>query len=224
VQADDLPKPTKWADHLTADHEIINDDESRKGDRIALIIQDKFTSWLQGYSSPTKSANDTIHGFQRFLGPQLKPQYVYTDGSKEFKKAFQELNFLADTSTPHRSETNGVAERAVRRLKEGTSCTLFQSGFYGEWWPEAMDAYCFLRNATDVLNNNHTAYFNRFGEDFRGPVIPFGSHVEYHPITEKDKDRLHKYGGKVLPGIFMGCHQKAGVRGAATSTLRTGER
>ena len=55
----------------------------------------------------------------------MKPQYVYTDGSKEFKKAFQDLNFLADTSTPHRSETNGMAERAVRRIKEGTSCTYF---------------------------------------------------------------------------------------------------
>ena len=54
MQADDLPKPTKWADHLTADHEVINDDESRKGDRIALIFQDKHTSWLQGYASHAK--------------------------------------------------------------------------------------------------------------------------------------------------------------------------
>ena len=31
-------------------------------------------------------------------------------------------------STPHRSETNGIAERAVRRIKEGTSAVLLQSG------------------------------------------------------------------------------------------------
>ena len=30
--------------------------------------------------------------------------------------------------TPHRSETNGIAERAVRRVKEGTSAVLLQSG------------------------------------------------------------------------------------------------
>ena len=31
-------------------------------------------------------------------------------------------------STPHRSETNGIAERAVRRVEEGTSAVLLQSG------------------------------------------------------------------------------------------------
>ena len=30
------------------------------------------------------------------------------------------------TSIPHRSETNGIAERAVRRVKEGTSAVLLQ--------------------------------------------------------------------------------------------------
>ena len=32
------------------------------------------------------------------------------------------------TSTPHRSETNGIAESAVRRVKEGTSAVVLQSG------------------------------------------------------------------------------------------------
>ena len=35
-------------------------------------------------------------------------------------KACQELQWNHDTSTAHRSETNGVAERAVRRVNEGT--------------------------------------------------------------------------------------------------------
>ena len=33
---------------------------------------------------------------------------------------------IIETSTPHRSETNGIAERAVRRVKEGTSSVLLQ--------------------------------------------------------------------------------------------------
>ena len=44
----------------------------------------------------------------------------------------------------------------------------------------------------------------RFGEPFEGPIIPFGSMVEYHPISAKDLSRLHQFGKKVLPWIFLG--------------------
>ena len=39
---------------------------------------------------------------------------------------------------------------------------------------------------------------------FNGPVIPFGAMVEYHPISSKDQSRLHQFGSKILPGIFLG--------------------
>ena len=41
-------------------------------------------------------------------------------------KACGDLSWNHCTSTPHRSETNGIAERAVRRVKEGTSAVLLQ--------------------------------------------------------------------------------------------------
>ena len=39
---------------------------------------------------------------------------------------------------------------------------------------------------------------------FDGPVIPFGAMVQYHPISAEDLSRLHQFGPKVLPGIFLG--------------------
>ena len=36
------------------------------------------------------------------------------------------------------------------------------------------------------------------------PFILFGAMVEYHPISAKDLSRLHQFGKKVLPGIFLG--------------------
>ena len=36
-----------------------------------------------------------------------------------------------------------------------------------------------------------------------GPVIPFGSMVEYHPISAEDLSRLHQFGPEVLRGIFL---------------------
>ena len=42
------------------------------------------------------------------------------------------------------------------------------------------------------------------GQPLKGPIIPFGSLVEYYPITAKDKSRIHQSGKKVLPGLFLG--------------------
>ena len=45
---------------------------------------------------------------------------------------------------------------------------------------------------------------------FNGPIIPFGAIVEYHRISGKDLSRLHQFGSKVLPGIFLGYALYAG--------------
>ena len=55
-------------------------------------------------------------------------------------------------SRPHRSETNGIAERAVRRVKEGTSAVLLQSGLDDKWWADSMECYCYLRNIRSVCS------------------------------------------------------------------------
>ena len=66
-----------------------------------------------------------------------------------------------------------------------------------------MECYCHLRNIQDLMSDGKTPYERRFGEPFEGPIIPFGSMIEYHPITAKDFSRLHQFGKKVLPGIFL---------------------
>ena len=42
------------------------------------------------------------------------------------------------------------------------------------------------------------------------PSVPFGSLVEYHPITAKDQSRIHQFGKKALPGLFLGYALYAG--------------
>ena len=106
-------------------------------------------------------------------------------------------------SAPHRSETNGIAGRAVRRVKEGTSAVLLQSGLNES-------CYTYLRNVTDLLTDGKMPYERRFGQPFRGPIISVGSLVKYHPITAKDQSRIHQFGKKVLPGLFLGYALYAG--------------
>ena len=68
----------------------------------------------------------------------------YTDNSLEIGKVCEDLSWNHCTSTPHRSETNGIAERAVRRVKEGTSAVLLQSSLNGVWWADCMECYTYL--------------------------------------------------------------------------------
>ena len=92
----------------------------------------------------------------------------------------------------------------MRRVKEGTSAVLLQSGLNENWWADSMECYTYLRNVTDLLSDGKTPCERRFGQPFKGPIIPFGSLVEYHPITAKDQSRVHPFGKKVLPGLFLG--------------------
>ena len=71
----------------------------------------------------------------------------------------------------------GFAERAVRRVKEGTSAVLLQSGLNEKWWADSTQCYTCLRNVTDLLSDGKTPYERRFGQPFKGPIIPFGSLV-----------------------------------------------
>ena len=102
-----------------------------------------------------------------------------------------------------------MAERAVRKVKEGAACTLVQSGFDEAWWGEAMQCFCFLKNVVDQTSEE-TAYKRRFGYDFDGPLIPFGAHVAFLPSSKGDKARCHQFGSKMLQGIFVGYKQKSG--------------
>ena len=64
-----LPKPLKFADSITADHKIINEnDSSRESDRAALLILDRYSRWLQGYASKQKTASECEKFFKRFVG------------------------------------------------------------------------------------------------------------------------------------------------------------
>ena len=168
------------------------------------MVQDLATQWIQAYPCKNKTSQETQRSLQKFLEPERKPKVIYTDNSLEFGEACEDLSWNHCTSTPYRSETNGIAERAVRRVKEGTSAVLLQSGLNESWWADSMECYTYLRNVTDLLCDGKTPYERRFGQPFNGPIVPFGSLVEYHPVTAKDQSRIHQFGKKVLPGLFLG--------------------
>ena len=206
-----VSRAENFCDLITADHKVLSEVcESRNNHRHATVVQDLATQWIQPYPCKTKTSQETQRSLQKFLETNRNPQVIYTDNSLEFGKACEDLSWNHSTSTPHRSETNGIAERAVRRVKEGTSAVLLQSGLDENWWVDSMECYTYLRNIQDILFDERTPCERRFGQPFKGPIIPFGSLVEYHPITAKDQSRIHQFGKKVLPGLFLGYTLYAG--------------
>ena len=185
-----LPRAEKFGGLITADHKVLNDgSESRNNHRYAVVVQDLATQWIQSCPCRNKNSQETEKSLRKFLEPSQKPKVIYTDNSLEFGKSCEDLSWNHRTSTPYRSETNGIAERAVRRVKEGTSAVLLQSGHDGKWWSDPLECCCYLRNVQDLLADGKTPYERRFGESFKGPIIPFGAAVEYLPNSERDKSK-----------------------------------
>ena len=160
----------------------------------------------------------TQKSLHKFLEPTRKPKVIYTDNSFEFGKSCEDLSWNHCT---HRSETNGIAERAVRRIKEGTSAVLLQSGLDAKGWADSMECSCYLRNIQDLLSDWKTPHERRFGVPFYGPVIPFGAMEEYQPISAKDLSRLHQFGPKVLPGNSLDMRCARRESGKETSWSQT---
>ena len=125
----------------------------------------------------------------------------------------------------HRSETNGIAERAARRVKEGTSAILLQSGLEEKWWANSIASCCYLRNIQDLLFDGKTPYERRLGVPFNGPVIPFGAMVEF-PCSGKDVSRLHQFDSEVSSeySLDMRCVRKESGKTSWSQTLRNWKR
>ena len=104
----------------------------------------------------TKSSHETERNLSQFLEPSQKPTVVHTDNVMEFGKACEDLSWTHRTSTPHRSETNGIAERAARRSKEGTSAVLCGRKMPLNSFPRPK------KSNSNHVNNSKTARFCTF--------------------------------------------------------------
>ena len=130
-----------FGDLITADHKILSEEsELRDNHRYAVVVQDLATQWIQSYPCKTQTSQETQKTRKKFLEPTRKPKVIYTDNSLEFGKYCEELSWNHYTATLDRSETSGIAERAVRKVKEGISAILLQSDLDKEWWADSMES------------------------------------------------------------------------------------
>ena len=113
-----------------------------------------------------------------FVRPSGKPKVISTDNLLEYGNSCEDLSWIHCSSTRLRAETTGIAERAVRRMKEGTSAVLLQSGLE-TWWADSVECCCHLRNVDDLLAEGKTLHERRFGGPCKGPIILYGATIEH---------------------------------------------
>ena len=123
-----------FGDLITANHKVLSEGcESRNNHRYAVVVQDLATQWIQSYPCKTKTSQETQKSLQKFLEPERNPKVIYTDNSLEFGKACEDLSWKHCTSTSHISETNGIAERAVRQVASSRMLVLQDQKWLQIW-------------------------------------------------------------------------------------------
>ena len=119
---------------------------------------------------------------------------LYSDGSGEIASAAKKLGWRHDVSTPQRPETNGAAERAVRRTCDGTRASLLQSGLHHRWWKDSVKTYNQLPCFSNKVRDGKTPYELRHKTLFKGQLIPFGCAVSYKPSSFREFPQTQKFG------------------------------
>ena len=77
-----------------------------------LVIYDVGTEKIDAYPAKSKDADDTYYAIQDFRGTTYLDM-VYSDNSKEIKKAVRQFGFNHRTSVPGIPQTNTLAEGKV---------------------------------------------------------------------------------------------------------------
>ena len=164
-----VPKAENFGYSITADHQgLSKESESRDNHRYAVVVPYLATQWIQSYPCKQKLLRKRRRAYKKFLESTRKPKVIYTNNSLEFGESCEELSWNHCTFTRYRSETNGIAGRAVRRVKERTPAVLLQSGldrkvggFHGMLLLSASDGKtpCERRFGTVWSNGGTSPYF-----------------------------------------------------------------
>ena len=187
-----------------------------------LVIRDEFSGFLQGTPVTSRDSAKVAAQIRKFLGPRAATKTIVckADNAKEFETAAAELGILLETSLENYFPHNASLERDVRTYQEAVRATHIAAGF--TMFPELWTVTCQYvsvslalsraqpENADEVEEAAKPTRFEAIsGEAFTGPKWLLGQLVFYRVA---DKDKIPKFAGSCLPGIFAGWRLDYGCR------------
>ena len=148
------------------------------------MVQDLATQWIQSYQCKTKTSQETEKSLRKSLSSRLKSRKSFTLAIRwnlaNLVKTHHGIIVHRHSIDPRRMD---LLRERYAEYKKGR--LLLQSGLDEKWWADSMECYCYFRNVQDFQADVKTLYERRFGEPFKGPIIPFGSMVEHHLFLEE---------------------------------------
>ena len=164
----------KFGYMITADHKVLNEGcESRNNHRNSVVVQD-----LQFNGFNLIRAKQTLLRRRKRVSESSWSQrgsqksFVLTThwNWRKLVKTYHGIIVLQHSIDPRRME---LPKEQCAEEKEGMSAVLSQAGLDEKWLPDSMECCCHLRNVQDLMADGKTPHERRFGEPFKGPVMPF---------------------------------------------------
>ena len=164
-----VPRAENFGDLITADHNVLSEGcEARNNHRYAIVVQDLATQWIQSYPCKTKKLLRKHRGASKSSWSPIGRLKSFTLAIP-WNLAKPVKIFPGIIVRRHHTD-----RKQMGLLKEQCAeydCNQVWMKIGGIW--ETFKISC--------LNER------RFGKPFKGPIIPFGSLVEYYPISAKDQ-------------------------------------
>ena len=174
-----IPRTDEIGDMKTAEHKS----ESWNNHQFAAVVQAHCSVDMTRVK--TELHRRRRRNLWKFSEPSQKPRVVKMEDLSELGKSCEEYHVIIGQLylIDWRQE---IAERAVRRVKEGTSAVLLQSGLDDKWWSDSVKCCYYLQNVQNLLANGKSLYEQRSGESFKGPIKLFDALIGYLPkLREK---------------------------------------
>ena len=171
--------------------------------RAGAALHDRATGWLASYPQATRSQQDTTESFLDWEGPDEHVKSFHCDNGSELLAPAKAMGWRTRTSTPGVPQTNGLADRMVRKVKEGTRANIIQSGLSSKWWPEASMQYTTSSHNIQVVDGDSPLNRRLKEGHFKGQLIPFGMIVDFLPQPDTKRE---PFDSKTLTGVMIGYH------------------
>ena len=174
----------------------------------AVTFLDRHTNFRMGQPVTSRDTQETTETL-RFIKGSDDWELMYSDNEPSIENACYNLGVAWEPCQPGVHSTNAIIENTNLQIVYDVKVTLAAAGLPACLWPYAVAFVCFIHNIT--LDGGHSSpWIRKFGEEFKGVVLPLGCEIFFLPAPTKYKNS--KAAPAMSYGIILGYRLVPGSR------------